>query len=63
MNEKELNDLLLESIRKGEISLEVSDSVADHWLSTSTEVSDAVKLPHQIEPETTIYRMPRFNRP
>ncbi|MGA8429258.1 MAG: helix-turn-helix domain-containing protein [Candidatus Sulfotelmatobacter sp.] len=44
MNEKELNDLLLEGIRSGEIPLEVSDSVADHWLSTGTEISDAVKL-------------------
>jgi ribosome-binding protein aMBF1 (putative translation factor) len=44
MNEKELNDLLLKGIRSGEIPLEVSDSVADHWLSTGTEISDAVKL-------------------
>jgi ribosome-binding protein aMBF1 (putative translation factor) len=44
MNEKELNDLILEGIRKGEIPLDVSDPVADHWLSTSAELSDAVKL-------------------
>ena len=44
MNEKELNDLILKGIRNGEIPLEVSDSVADHWLSTGTEISDAVKL-------------------
>lgn len=44
MNEKELNDLILKGIRNGEIPMEVSDSVADHWLSTGTEISDAVKL-------------------
>jgi ribosome-binding protein aMBF1 (putative translation factor) len=44
MNEKELNDLILKGIRNGEIPLEVSDSVADHWLSTGTEIPDAVKL-------------------
>jgi ribosome-binding protein aMBF1 (putative translation factor) len=44
MNEKELNDLILKGIRNGEIPLEVSDSVAGHWLSTGTEISDAVKL-------------------
>jgi ribosome-binding protein aMBF1 (putative translation factor) len=44
MNEKELNDLILKGIRNGEIPLEVSDSMADHWLSTGTEISDAVKL-------------------
>jgi len=44
MNEKELNDLILKGIRNGEVPLEVSDSVADHWLSTGTEISDAVRL-------------------
>ena len=44
MNEKELNDLLLQGIRKGEIPLDVSDPLANHWLATSTELSDAVKL-------------------
>jgi len=43
MNEKELNDLILKGIRNGELSLDVSDSMADHWLSTSTELSDSVK--------------------
>jgi ribosome-binding protein aMBF1 (putative translation factor) len=43
MNEKELNDLISKGIRNGEIPLEVSDSVADHWLSTGTEISDAIK--------------------
>jgi ribosome-binding protein aMBF1 (putative translation factor) len=44
MNDKELNDLLLKGIRNGEIPLDVSDPVADHWLSTGAELSDAVKL-------------------
>ena len=44
MNEKELNDLILKGIRNGEIPLEVNDSVADHWLSTGAEISDAVKV-------------------
>jgi len=43
MNEKELNDLILNGIRNGEIQLDVNDPIADHWLSTSTELSDAVK--------------------
>jgi len=43
MNEKELNDLMLEGIRNGKILLDISDPVADHWISTSTELSDAVK--------------------
>jgi transcriptional regulator with XRE-family HTH domain len=44
MNEKELNDLIVKGIRNGEIPLEVNDPVADHWLSTGAELSDAVKL-------------------
>lgn len=44
MNDKELNDLLLKGIRNGEIPLDVSDPVADHWLSTGAEISDVVKL-------------------
>ena len=55
MNEKELNDLILQGIRNGEIPLDVGDSVADHWLCTSTELPDAVKsriksnLKHRIQ--------------
>src|SRR5262249_16381314 len=43
MNDKELNDLILKGIRSGDIPLDVSDSMADHWLSTSSELSDSVK--------------------
>jgi ribosome-binding protein aMBF1 (putative translation factor) len=55
MNDKELNDLILKGIRNGEIPFDVSDSVADHWLSTSSELSDSVKsriksnLKHRIQ--------------
>jgi ribosome-binding protein aMBF1 (putative translation factor) len=44
MNEKELNDLILKGIRNGEVPLDLSDPVADHLLTTGTELSDAVKL-------------------
>ena len=43
MNDKELNDLILKGIRNGEIPIDVSDSMADHWLSTSSELSESVK--------------------
>jgi transcriptional regulator with XRE-family HTH domain len=55
MNDKELNDLILKGIRSGDIPLDVSDSMADHWLSTSSELSDSVKsriksnLKHRIQ--------------
>ncbi len=44
MNEKELNDLLLKGIRNGEIPLDISDQMVDHWLTTDTERSEAVEL-------------------
>ena len=55
MNDNELNDLILKGIRNGEIPIDVSDSMADHWLSTSSELSESVEsrirsnLKHRIQ--------------